>query len=150
MTTQEYIQHKLDLSNQEINKEIERLQSNKVWFAHKVRTLQQDTLPVIHEVLSKLKLELTEINFHNNGAVEGSLSLSFVAKPISDKFKFISFKGYDSRGRRKNNDQLRSKAEKIEQSFPFRVSVNKYSLEDNATGRLNREVPNSVLFSMSI
>lgn len=150
MTTQEYIQHKLDLSNQEINKEIERLQSNKVWFAHKVRTLQQDTLPVIHEVLSKLKLELTEINFHNNGAVEGSLSLSFVAKPIGDKFKFISFKGYDSRGRGKNNDQLTSKAEKIEQSFPFRVSVNKYSLEDNATGRLNREVPNSVLFSMSI
>lgn len=98
----------------------------------------------IENSIKSLKLEIANISM----SFTGSNDIKITASLVSDSFKYISFKGYDSGGRGKNEVQLRNKAAKLEEKLStsnFKAEVNQFSLEDNATTYGGFDRPNRVL-----
>lgn len=100
-------------------------------------------------VLEKLHLTIGEFTMNRPDELRASNCGALNLTLLSDgKFKFVTFRGYTSRGSGKNEDHLYEKAAKICRKVEdelktskneLRCSVNQYSLEtrdDKETGRV--------------
>lgn len=92
-----------------------------------------EKLPSIINTLESLHLGIETIGY---GKTSNNMYLrvSINAVPISDKFKFITDKGFTAKGSGKNDQQLENKAAKLENKIKEGTSIdvihiNKYSLE---------------------
>jgi hypothetical protein len=110
-------------------------------------------LPKLVDGLTKLglgidSLSVTQTGLNNEVWDETTcLKVGMNAVPISGKFKFIKFNGYDSRGRGKNQSRLDEKASKIRESLTdslgggISFQVNQFSLEcDKNENDMNNRV----------
>lgn len=137
----------------EIENQIANLNRMRDEFATSGAVAQQIIID-LEPVLAKLHLTIDSFGItrpdKEKATHRGSLSLNLSS---DGKFRFIEFRGYTSRGSGKNEERLRSKAEKISEAVmnalqnpenELRCSVNPYSLETR-----NEEKTSSVLMSIS-
>lgn len=162
MKLHEQLETLISSKNSAVQTEIELLKERE----SKLKSLARRTTYVanvfeedssITKALKKAGLEIDTLRIVTTGAdcfdknsVNNEAHFEATLIPTNEKFKFIAFAGYDSRGAGKNHKRLRAKQEKLENALSsddFRASINHYSLEDNATGRVNREAPNRVMIS---
>tara|TARA_B100000953_G_scaffold290249_1_gene275090 strand:+ start:10604 stop:11083 length:480 start_codon:yes stop_codon:yes gene_type:complete len=102
-------------------------------------TALEAELPALEKSLNNQGLSITKVSYSKTGMGtdwEGndSLNVNIEAEPNSGKFRFITNKGYDSRGGAINRKQLEVKSKKIEGNIIAEtnltaVQVNPYSLE---------------------
>ena len=126
-----------------LNKEHE-IQRDQMANYQELMRLTAQELEVLDKELLKLGLKMTEYNAPNfethSLTVTGKrnfykeLYISVRAEKTNNKFKFLTFRGYDSRGASTNTKRRRQKAEKMEQALNEKlpngqVSVNDFSLE---------------------
>ena len=128
----------------EINQQLEaqfKVSINEIWEQIKELQEQKEVIKKNHKNIQReihaIILALSNVNLkivRFTGGINKE-SINIIAMPLNKAFKFISFKGYTSRGDGKNGKQLQEKASKLEIAIGLkikaRVSVNKYSLEAN-------------------
>lgn len=111
-----------------------------------ILSYKEHIMPKVNEILHNLGLKsVTEEQLSSCN----SECMSFSVEGTS--FKFISFKGYDARGRGKNHTQLADKARKIEKVFAdaeIKLSVNEFSIEDDVTNPRSHSKVNMVSFTL--
>lgn len=141
---QEILQYLSDRSTKELQSsqnEIEKQKRYQNALQYNLEILKSK-LPILEASLNKMGLEIAEVLYSMNDELRLSVSIS--AKPNSDKFKFIAFQGYTSRGAGKNRERLDAKASKIAQQLKdisgLPVGVNCYSLEIRKPGDENKSV----------
>jgi hypothetical protein len=93
----------------------------------------------LEECLNKMHLTIKTVSPVKTGHGENwtpgdYLKVNLRVAPLNNKFKFIKDRGYTASGRGRNESNLRSKAEKIEEkiktdTFIESVMVNQFSLE---------------------
>jgi hypothetical protein len=121
----------------------EQLENYNKNMAEKLETLKE-VLPKVIVALKSKHLEIANISYQKTGAyisksepgvwTEGdSLYISLNLQPINDKFKFLLFKGYTSRGTGRNRSHI-EKSNKLSSFIKNntnikRVYFNPYSLE---------------------
>ncbi len=109
-----------------------------------------ENLPAFNGCLAHFHIKpIEEIKTFHLSA-ENKKATTHLTCGVDSKFKFITFKGYDARGRGRNHNQLISKAEKIEEYFlekGFTIDINYYSLEEN---REKGDQPKRVLIQWQI
>jgi hypothetical protein len=129
-------------------------QSNRELEIIRLKALEA-IMPLVENWASKQNLEISDITFHGknnysepNWTADSKYSVQCNLIPANDKFKFIQFNGYTSRGAGKNQDRLDSKANKLEESFlaitGINCVINPFSLE------VRGEESKKVLLSFSI
>ncbi len=105
-------------------------------------SILKSKLPTLESGLNKIGLEISEVRYSLNDLL--CLNVTINAKPNSDKFKFIAFQGYTSRGAGKNQERLQVKASKIAESLSYlldvKVYINEYSLEIKNPGDEKKSV----------
>lgn len=93
-----------------------------------------ENLPAFNGCLAHFHIKpIEEIKTFHLSA-ENKTATTHLTCDVDDKFRFITFKGYDARGRGKNHNQLVAKAERIEKYFlekGFKIGINFSSLEEN-------------------
>lgn len=108
-------------------------------------TFNKINIKTISDCFDKLKVDVKSYTmlFSNDTELpieelaKKSLQVQFRVSPrVGSKIKPISFAGYDSRGRGKNQERLYNKAFKLEQEIQaatgYKVSINHYGLEVKA------------------
>ena len=107
-------------------------------------------LIISNYTLPRFEIETSMGTSRNYNAEDACLMLSITANPNSEKFKFIEFRGYDSRGAGKNEKTLYNKASKISDKLTnacgCQTGINPYSLEV----RKKEGVANRVSISVTI
>lgn len=131
-----------------IEEEITRLNKLHANTAQMVAKLESK-LPSIVKSLESMGLGIYSMAYWKTGdhkawTSEDQLRVSITAVPASNKFKFITFDGYDKSGRGRNYKRLEAKRKKIEDTIKSDtcsgdVDVNPFSLEiknENDTKRI--------------
>lgn len=118
-----------------IDKQIKDLEEQKAKMARNCEVARVIVF-LSNDIFKKLHLTVEEFSV-SRPSKDGRGMVSFCLKSDGN-FKFISFAGYDSRGRGRNRSRLETKARKIEEKITKFVdseklniscNVNEYSLE---------------------
>lgn len=148
----EQIQQSINSANAECEKKVAQLLSNNQKFTEKLSLLERKLFQ-IHSALESEGLGLENLTYSKTGigedwTEETQLFVCFNGVPLNGKVKFLTFNGYTSTGRGKNQDRLQEKAAKLAASLKEKAnigncSVNPYSLEvkDNSS-------PKRVIYSI--
>lgn len=121
-----------------LHQEMTELEGKKAFYEDENFTKNiEQKISSISDIAKKQGLYISKISSINKNETNDNIRFSLNLKSTG-KFKFISFKGYDSRGRGVNDKQLTGKAQKLQESFKSingvdSASVNKFSLEDDST-----------------
>jgi hypothetical protein len=127
-----------------IDKEISNLETRKRFIIEKTKQLEEH-FPKIQEIISKQGLEIQNFNVSFN-TESAKLSLSLIPNEKC-KIKFLTFRGYNSRGGSKNSKSKEQKAQKFDDMLnvtDIRFSSNKSSFEDEE-GKSHRILVNGWL-----
>ena len=142
----EQIQQSVNSANAEYEKKVAQLFFNNQKFTEKLSLLERKLFQ-IHSALESEGLGLENLTYAKTGigedwTEETQLSVCFNGVPLNGKVKFLTFNGYTSTGRGKNQDRLKEKADKLTTSLKEKAnlencSVNPYSLEvkDNSSSK---------------
>lgn len=109
----------------------------------------KNLLPTLESLLAKTHLTISDFSIRRPSEEQAETKKSINLSLDSDgQFKFIQFRGYDSRGAGKNHDRLNNKAEKLATAVSEALTaaghpvyggyVNPFSLEekDGKTGHV--------------
>lgn len=148
---------KMDETIAKAQEKISAMNHLKAVTRHACNVLDNET--ELHKAIKKAGLEITDLKVIPYGAEalnpdthDNKVKFEAHLSPRENsRFRFIAFKGYDSKGAGKNRKQLESKAQKLSEKFStdnFSASINPFSVEDNNTSwGSSRNSPNRLLIS---